>query len=116
MMMKSAKGSFILIGGQLISTLISAVTLIIISRFLGDTRYGEIGIAFIPINILLLFSDPGINTAVIKFLSQTRHEQREDQLKSIAYVALLIKISISACLALILYFGSSYIANNIFNQ
>ena len=45
MIQESAKGSMILIMGQMVATLISAIGTIIIARVLGSTSYGIVAIA-----------------------------------------------------------------------
>jgi stage V sporulation protein B len=112
---KSAKGSFILILGQFISTLISAVGVIVIARFLGSTNYGQVAVAMIPINIALLFSDLGVNSALVRYLSQFRHEENYDALKSYIKAGLLINASIGVLLSVIVYALSGLLAG-IFNQ
>ncbi len=51
MIQDTAKGSAILIIGQMTSTAISAIGTIIVARLLGSTSFGLIAIATIPVNI-----------------------------------------------------------------
>jgi O-antigen/teichoic acid export membrane protein len=47
--------------GQVVATLISAVTIIWMACFLGSTAYGEYTIALFPVSIAMLFQDLGMN-------------------------------------------------------
>jgi len=113
---KSAKGSFVLILGQFISTLISAVGVIVIARFLGSTNYGQVSVAMIPISIALLFSDLGINSALVRYLSQYRHEENFDVLNAYVKAGFLINTLVGMIFSIIIYTLSSFLAYNIFHQ
>jgi stage V sporulation protein B len=113
---KSAKGSFVLILGQFISTLISAVGVIVIARFLGSTSYGQVSVAMIPISIALLFSDLGINSALVRHLSQYRHEENYENLKTYMRAGLLINASVGMVFSIIIYALSGFLAYDIFHQ
>jgi O-antigen/teichoic acid export membrane protein len=70
------RGSFILIGGQLLSTLISVLGAILVARFLGSTSYGQIAIALVPVSIASILSDLGINSALIKYSVLSTEKKR----------------------------------------
>jgi len=112
---KSAKGSFILILGQFISTLVSAIGVIIIARFLGSTNYGQVTVAMIPVSIALLFSDLGVNSALVRHLSQFRHEEDFNALKIYVKAGLLINAVVGVLISVAIYALSGVLAG-VFNQ
>ncbi|MBQ04089.1 hypothetical protein CL673_05180 [Candidatus Bathyarchaeota archaeon] len=102
--------------GQISSTLITAISIIIVARFLGSTNYGQITIAMIPISIAELFIDLGINGALIKYLAQYRSEGRTSEANSFLKAGLTLNILASAILTVLIYISSGYLANQVFHQ
>lgn len=116
MLQRSARGSLILIVGQLVSTLITALGTIIVARFLGSTKFGIIFIANIPISIALLFVNNGVSQALMKFLAQYRHENQHQNLKTVALAGFLLNLTVSSALTVLVYALSGYIANQVFHE
>lgn len=87
----SARGSFFLISGQAIATAIMAVAAIIVGRLLGPDLYGEYNLALVVPQLLLLFTDLGINAGITKYSASLRAEGKKDQIKQIIRSGMLIK-------------------------
>ena len=102
--------------GQVSSTLITAIAIIIVARFLGSTNYGQITIAMVPISIAGLFIDLGINGALIKYLAQYRSEGRILEANSFLKAGLTINILASSILTVLVFISSEYLANQVFHQ
>jgi O-antigen/teichoic acid export membrane protein len=98
----SAKGSLVLMIGQVIATIISALTIIWIARVIGPTSYGEYTVALIPASLLLLLQDLGINQALIRFCSLYRHEKKAG-LRSLVLTGLLFSLATSLILSFSLF-------------
>jgi len=113
---QSAKGSVILMIGQVSSTLITAIAIIIVARFLGSTTYGQVTIAMVPISIAGLFIDLGMNGALIKYLAQCRSEGRLSDANSFLKSGLMFNILASSILTVLVFISSEYLANHIFHQ
>ncbi len=107
----SARGSLILIIGQVITTIISALTIIWIARVIGSTNYGLYTIALVPVGIAMLIQDFGMNTAMMRFCALYRHEGRNNELKSVVMTGLVFSIATSLVISGILYFFSGTIAS-----
>ena len=69
---QSVRGSLILLIGQVSSTLITAMAIIIVARILGSTSYGQVTIAMIPISLASMFTNLGVNSGLIKYTAQYR--------------------------------------------
>ena len=65
----SARGTLTLLIGNLLSTLLSTVTIIIFARLLGPGNYGVYTLAFVVPSILQLFVGLGVNTAVTRHVA-----------------------------------------------
>jgi O-antigen/teichoic acid export membrane protein len=68
----SARGSFFLFSGAALSTVILAISSIIISRYLGPDLYGQYTLAFVTSTLIFLFADLGIGQGIIKFTASLR--------------------------------------------
>jgi O-antigen/teichoic acid export membrane protein len=76
----SAKGSFHLLWGLILSTVISSVGVIFIARLMGSDAYGLFTVVLTVPAIISLFRDWGVNSAMIKFTAQFRAEGRTDEI------------------------------------
>ena len=110
----SAKGSLILILGQMGATFISAIGTIIIARILGATSFGIIAIAQIPIHLALMSINNGITSAIIHYLAENRYQRKQETIRSIVYTGFLINLTIGLIASLSLFLLSGYIANVVF--
>jgi stage V sporulation protein B len=112
----SARGSIILMIGQIASSLISAVTVIFIARIIGADGYGEYTIAIIPVSIATLIQDLGISTALTRFCARYRSEDKREDLKDVVRTGLLFTGLSSAVISLILFAFSGLIAANFLHR
>jgi len=102
--------------GQISSTLITAIAIIIVARFLGSTNYGQVTISYVPISIASLFIDLGVNGALVKYLAQYRSENRIREARSLLSTGLTINILTGSVLTVLTYILSGYIATRVFHQ
>ena len=116
MVQLSARGSLILLLGQIISTLVAALGSIIVARLLGSTSYGQVAVAMIPASIAALFRDLGITSALIKYIAQYRIEKKTGEINVIMRTGLLLDASVGALLSLITFFLSGLLATDVFHQ
>lgn len=98
------------------STLITAIAIIIVARFLGSTSYGQITIAMIPISLASMFTNPGVNSGLTKYIAQYRAENKIGDLRNLLTTGLLINTTASVILLLIVNISSGYLADNVFHQ
>ncbi|TFH15973.1 hypothetical protein E4H04_07410 [Candidatus Bathyarchaeota archaeon] len=116
MIEKSARGSLVLMLGQMASTLINALGVIYVARLLGSSNYGLISIALIPVNVAMLLINNGVAAAMTKFIAEDRHLMGGKNVPSIIFSGLVINILTGLMTSLILYFSAGYIANVIFTR
>lgn len=112
----SAKGSFNLLWGLVISTLISAVGSVFIARLLGSDLYGLYGIVLTAPNLIIIFRDWGINSAMVRFTAQFRAEGRIDEIRSIYSSGLIFEIAAGLILSIISFLLSDFMATSVFNR
>ena len=111
MMLGSARGSVKLLVGQVITALISALTVMWMARFLGATSYGEYNIALLPVAICLLFQDLGMNNSLTRYCALYRSEGKIAELKTAVMTGLIFSILTSIIISVFLYLFASSIAS-----
>ena len=112
----SAKGSFHLLWGLVISTVISSVATIFVARLLGSDLYGLYGIVLVSPVLIGIFRDWGMNSAMIRYVAQYRSEGRENEVRSIFISGLVFEIGIGLVLSCISFLLSGYLATNVFHR
>ena len=113
---QSARGSLILLIGQVSSTLITAIAIILVARFLGSTSYGQITIAMIPISLASMFTNPGVNAGLTKYIAQYRAEKKTGDIRTLLTTGLLINTAASVILLLIVNLSTGYLVEKVFHQ
>jgi O-antigen/teichoic acid export membrane protein len=111
-----AQGTLVLILGQMVSTLISAIGTIIIARILGPSSFGILSIALIPISIALMFIANGVTRAIITFTVEQRHLGENQDTRTIILAGLRINLTIASIVTIVTYLTSGIIANNVFQR
>lgn len=111
----SAKGGFHLLWGLVISTIISAVGTIFIARLLGADNYGLYTIAITAPNLIAVFRDWGVATAMIKFTAQYCYEGSTSKVRSIFVSGLMFELLLGVILSVISFLLSIFLAT-LFNR
>ena len=111
----SARGGFKLFIGVSISSIVTAVSLILVLRLLANPdEYGIITTALIFPTILSLFKDWGTNSAMIKYLAQYRSENKIHSVKNVMVTGLLFELITGVILTLLCFFFADFLATNVF--
>ncbi len=108
---KGLQQSVLTVVGNFFSAGLSALALIIISRSLGPSTFGEFSFGFALIMIISRVNEVGLNSALMKFGGQTSNIKKLNIYYS---VALKLKLHISLCIIIIGLFSYSFL-NSIFN-
>ena len=112
----SAKGSFHLLWGLIISTLISSVGVIFIARLLGSDQYGLYTIVLTAPSLIAIFRDWGVNSAITHFAAKYREENRTAEIRSIFVSGLLFEVVLGLALSVLSLVLSDFLATSIFNR
>jgi O-antigen/teichoic acid export membrane protein len=111
MMLGSARGSVRLLVGQVVTAVISALTVMWMARYLGATSYGEYNIALLPVSISLLFQDLGMNNSLTRYCALYRSEKKFAELKTVVMTGFVFSIFTSVIISGFLYFFADFIAS-----
>jgi O-antigen/teichoic acid export membrane protein len=113
---QSIRASFVLFTGNLISTLLLAITVFILGRLLGPYNYGEYTIALVIPGTFVLLVGLGINTALMRFssyhLSRGEVDIARRMSRSASYMLLLIGVIMSA----INFLGANFFSVFVFHR
>lgn len=92
--LKSSGGiyqSLVLIGGNVFSTGLSAVSIILLSRFMGPAAFGAFSLAFALSQVVTKLFDLGFNQSLQKYLSQAQ-TQGNTAVKALVQYGLKVKL------------------------
>jgi O-antigen/teichoic acid export membrane protein len=112
----SAKSSLFLISGTVVSTVVLAVSSILIGRLLGSGVYGQYTLVLSVPQIFFLFSDLGLNQGVTRFAAKLKSEGETDHLRQIVYRVLLLKTAIGVILFVLDYALADFISSSILQR
>jgi O-antigen/teichoic acid export membrane protein len=112
----SARGGFFLVSGSFIATIISAVTVIFIGRFLGPELYGQYALSLVMPGMLFLFADLGISTGVIKYSASLRAEGKIGHAAKIIKHAITLKAATGLMFFLLNFALADFIAAVLLNR
>lgn len=113
---QTAHGSLSLLIGQLISTIILTVSTIIVAYVLGPVQYGSYTKVFVPVSIALLFTDPGIQSALTRYVSLYHREADESELSKTITTGLLFSLTVATIIAAALFLLASPISTYLLQQ
>lgn len=112
----SARGSLILMAGQAASNIVEAIGFILIARFLGAISFGVVSVAYMPISLAITMLDIGVSSAMIKYISQYRADDKPSYRRIIMETGLLINLGVALFLTLIVYFSSGFVSEILLKQ
>jgi len=107
----SARGGFNLLWGLVASTVISAVGTIFIANSIGDVNFGLFTIALVAPNLISLFRDWGVSTAMIKYTAQYNAEDKAAEIRSIFVTGILFETILGVALSAVAFLLSGLLAS-----
>ncbi len=112
----STKAGFHYLWGLVISTIISSIGTIFIANLLGSDAYGLYAIALTVPNLIMIFRDWGINSAMVRYTAQYRAENRTSEIRSIFISGIVFELALGLILTLISFLISGYLASDIYSR
>jgi stage V sporulation protein B len=109
----SATGSFQLFIGVAASTIILAAGTFILLRIMLPEEYGLVSIALIPSNMIILFRDWGVNSAITRHVAYFRSENKHKDIYGIVYAGLIFEITTGIALTIVSLLLANFIATSI---
>lgn len=112
----SARGGFNLLWGVAASSIISALGVILLARLLSPAEYGIVAVALIAPNLITVFRDWGVNSAIIKYTAQYKAENKKANVKSILAGGLLFELLLGLSLSSVCFLLSGFLATTLFHR
>jgi stage V sporulation protein B len=112
----SVTGSFQLFIGKSISSVILAISSIIVGIYILQGEYGLYTIALVPSVTLLLFQDWGVGTALTRNCAKYRAAKKEGELRNIIVTGLAFEATTGIALTLFSLLTASFIASTIYGN
>jgi stage V sporulation protein B len=112
----SAKGGLHLFIGVSLSSVISAVGTIILVRLLDPAQYGSYAVVLIPSLLVTLFTDWGMNPAIIKHLARYRSENKTAEMKRVLACGIIFESAIGMLLFVVFFFLADFLAIEVFHR
>jgi len=107
----SATGSFRLLIGVAVSTIIMAIGSIVLGNLLSQDEYGLYGIVVVPSALIILFRDWGVNSAMTKYIASLRAAHREDEIHDYVVAGLIFEVASGIALSFLSLLLASFIAS-----
>ena len=86
---ETARGAFLLFGGSVVATVLSAICGIVVARLLGPELYGAYSLAFTVVGFLSVFTGLGVNAALTKYISSLQEAGERGVLVDVIKVGVL---------------------------
>jgi len=108
---ESARGSFFLISGTAISTVILAVSAIVIARLLGSDSYGQYSLVIVVPQLLFLFTDLGLNQGITKFACDFQSQGDYSRVASVIKHGLLLRVFMGVLISVFTFVFADFLAS-----
>ncbi len=112
----SAKSSFHMFSGLMISTVISSIGTLLIARLLGSDQYGLFMIVLSVPNLVAVIRNLGLNSAMVRFTAKFRAENRLNEVRSVIVSGIIFEILLGMMLSVFSFFAADFIANAFYNR
>ncbi len=112
----STKGGFNLFWGVALSSIISALGVMIVAGILEEGEYGLVAIALTAPSLIQIIRDLGIDQATIKYIAQYNQENKTTQIKNILIAGITFEFLLGIILSIFSYLISGFLATQIFNR
>jgi len=112
----TTRGSLILMLGQVSSTLILAIGMLLVARFLGSVSYGSFTKAQSIVQIAVLLVNLGVQQAMVRYIAQYRYEGKEGHMKVFIETGVMITSLVSLFFTLAVFSLSGFISKQLFHE
>ena len=112
----SARGSFFLVSGNILATVIQAVGVFVVAHLLGPGLYGVYTLSLVVPTLLLQVIDFGINQGLTRFSATLRVKGERKQIATLIRNAFLFKIVAGVMISCFTILFSDYFATYAINR
>lgn len=102
-LVRTSRDALVVFVGNFLSTLFLALSAIVVARLLQPENYGVYSVSLVVSNVLLLFTDFGIDSALVKYVSKFNTLRREEIVREVVIKGLMLKILIVSAVSIVNY-------------
>lgn len=102
-LVRTSQDALVVFVGNFLSTLFLAISAIVVARLLQPENYGIYSVSLVVSSILLLFTDFGIDSALVKYVSKFDTLKKEEIVKEVVIKGFTLKLVIVSLISLINY-------------
>ena len=113
---QSVKGSFTLLIGNYISLIINAAGTILVALMLSPAEYGLFTITLVLPSLFSLFTNWGIDQALINFIARHRSQKKQDEINSLIRTGYAFKIALGVLLSIALYLSAEFLTTVVLKR
>jgi stage V sporulation protein B len=113
---RTTRGSLVIFGGNLVSTVILAVSAIIIARLLGPGSYGSYSLVVIVVQVLQLFVGFGVSSAITRHSAFYLARGEKATARRFSVNAMIFLTIFGMALSAICFVGASFFASFILHR
>ncbi len=113
---RSARGSFALFAGNLLTTVVSFVAITIIARLLGPSQYGVYTLSILIPSILLNFLGFGVNSGITRFAAYHLSQQRPDLAKRMTMNGVIFLVLFGVALTGVSYVSAGFLSTLVLHR
>jgi O-antigen/teichoic acid export membrane protein len=113
---EAARGSLHIFVGNTSSTAILAIASIIVARLLGPSNYGLYSVALIAPSLMLLFTDFGVDSALVRFTAKLRSVGKSGSIGSFVGAGLLFRLAMSFLMFLLTFLFADEFATHLLKR
>jgi len=112
----AVRGAFHLFTGKIVSRIIGGLGGLILIRLLIPEEYGLITVITIFPEILMLFTDLGIGSAVTKYVAEYKAKGKTSEVKLFVYSGIMFNLVLGAVLTILCFIFSEFFASSILKK
>ena len=106
----SMKGGVLLFVGNTVALLVNAVGALLVALMLSPSEYGIYSVSLILPSMFILFSDWGINPALVQFIARSRSQGKTEYIRDYQKAGFIFKVMTGGILSLSLWILSDVLA------
>ena len=112
----SARGGFNIFWGLAASTVISGISLVILARILPPGEFGLVAVTLVAPQFITIFTDLGINSAIVKYSAQYRAENRAEHLRNILTAGVSFQVLLGGVFTVLCFLLSGFLATSMLQR
>ncbi|MCW4023435.1 MAG: oligosaccharide flippase family protein [Candidatus Bathyarchaeota archaeon] len=105
-----ARSGFFMFSGTFLSSVILAISVVLVGRFLGPELYGQYSLVTVIPGLLLLFTDLGIKAGITKFVAAFHSEGKDATAALMISHGLLFRLGLGFAFSVFSIFFANYFA------